>query len=582
MCIWLIIKVGILQEGLVDNQQIVNILNEMARGLEFLDENPFKVRAYRKAAQSIETLDISVSELVAQGKISRIHGVGKAIAAKIEAWDKYGDFTALEEIRSQTPQGLDELLKVPGLGPKRIKSLYQDLGINTIDELSAAGKQGRLSVIKGFSDKSIIKFQKAIEKVISYRGKYLIDISLGYAKEIRDKLMDHGIRAELTGECRRTLEVISRVDVLVENDPSIEKTIQSCFGKACRDNEQNIILDNPEKKMPPVMFHLADKQEYPFRQFLSTGSKEHIDFMKGRARQKGFLLNEDGIFVKDQRLEIKDEKDIYRAVGIPYMPPEIREAIITDYYAPEYTIPELLQNKDMRGTLHNHSTFSDGKTSLRELVFKAREMGYDWIGISDHSMSAYYAGGMSIDDVRMQHNEIDELNRSPEGITILKGIESEILRDGSLDYPPEVLAEFDFVIASIHSHMDMNQDRMTQRIVRAVKNPYTSILAHPCGRLLLSREAYEVDMDAVLKEALHNRVAIELNANPMRLDIDWRLIPGFISSGGKIAIGPDAHSAQGLGDMDYGVMMARKGLLTPDKCLNTLDVDKIRSEFAHR
>jgi DNA polymerase (family 10) len=578
----MIIQVEILQEGLVDNQQIVNILNEMARGLEFLDENPFKVRAYRKAAQSIEALDISVSELVAQGKISGIDGVGKAIAAKIEAWEKYGDFSALEEIRSQTPQGLDELLKVPGLGPKRIKSLHQDLGINTVDELSAANKQGRLSVIKGFSGKGIIKLQQAIEKVISYRGKYLIDISLRYAEEIRDKLIDHGIKAELTGECRRTMEVISRIDILVENDPLIEKNIQSCLGKTYRDAEQNIILDNQHMKMPPVVFRTVDKQEYPFKQFLSTGAKDHIEFMKDRARQKGFILNEDGIFFKDQRLEIKDEKDIYRAVGMPYMPPEIREAIIADYYAPDFIIPELVQNKDLRGTLHNHTTFSDGKTSLRELVFKAREMGYDWIGISDHSKSAYYAGGMNIDDVRGQHKEIDELNRSLEGITILKGIESDILRDGSLDYPSEILAEFDFVIASIHSHMDMNQERMTQRIVRALKNPYTSIFAHPCGRLLLSREAYEVDMDVVLKEALHNRVAIELNANPMRLDIDWRLIPGFTSSGGKIAIGPDAHSGQGLGDMDYGIMMARKGLLTPDKCLNTLDLNKIRSEFAHR
>lgn len=569
------------QGGPVDNQQIIDALLEIADGLEILDDNPFKIRAYRKAAQSILALDIPVSELVRNKEISKIEGVGKAIAEKIDAWVSRGDFSALEQIRAQIPRGFEELLKVPGLGGKRLRLLREQLGINTVDDLLVACKDGRLSGVKGFHTKGIPKLLDAIEKVIDYRGKYLIDVSLQYAGEILDILKDSGLHAQLTGQCRRTMEVITSIDVLVEETPDAHEVIRSCLGDIHPDTALNTISAQPYAKRPPVICHLAGRRDFPMALFFTTGSQEHLERMRRRAGRMHLTLNNTGMFNKDQRMEIRDENDIYKVLGIPFIPPEIREESAERFYAHDYRIPKLLQGEHIKGTPHNHTTFSDGKTLLKDLVHKARELGYAWIGISDHSRSAVYAGGMKCDDIRRQHREIDDLNRSLDKITILKGVESDILRDGSLDYPPEVLREFDFVIASIHSHMDMDKDTMTRRIIKALKNPFTSIFAHPSGRLLLAREPYNVDLDAVLDEALKNRVAIELNANPMRLDIDWRDIPGFTGAGGKIAIGPDAHTAGGLLDMNYGVMMARKGLLAPEACLNTFDVREIRREFKH-
>jgi DNA polymerase (family 10) len=568
--------VGSSQGGPVDNRQIIDALLELADGLEILDDNPFKVRAYRKAAQSIEALAMPVSDLVERGEISRVDGVGKAIADKIEAWVKRGDFSALEEVRSRIPQGIDELLKVPGLGIKRVRMLHEQLGINTLEDLLGAGRRGLLAGIKGFPQKRVLKLEEAVEKVIGYRGKYLIDLSLEYAGEVLGRLREAGLHAELSGECRRKMEVITTIDVLVEKTPQAKRVIREWLPDVPVNDERGIIQAQPNRKRPPVWLHMVEKRDFPLAMFFTTGSKEHVERMQQRARKMQYTLNDTGMFSKDERIEIQDEKDIYRVLGLPYIPPEIREEDAAAYYEQDYHIPRLLEDDHLKGTVHNHTTFSDGKTPLKELVLKACEMGYDWIGISDHSRSAHYAGGMSIDDIKRQHGEIEELSRSIDGITILKGIESDILPDGSLDYPDEVLSAFDFVIASIHSHMDMTGEKMTDRIVQALKNPFTAIFAHPTGRLLLSREPYKLDLDVVLAEAVKNRVAIELNANPMRLDIDWRLIPGFIRAGGKIAIGPDAHVAGGLLDMRYGVMMARKGLLTPDACLNTCDATEIR------
>ncbi|HPJ92566.1 MAG TPA: PHP domain-containing protein [Deltaproteobacteria bacterium] len=564
----------------MDNQQVIDALLALADGLEILDDNPFKVRAYRRAAQSIESLDMPVSQIVEQGEISRIDGVGKAIADKIEAWVIRGDFSALEEVRSRIPHGIDELLKVPGLGVKRVRLLHEQLGVNTLEDLLDACRQGRLEGVKGFPRKRVHELEAAVETVMGYRGKYLLDTSLDYADEVLGRLHRARLHAELSGECRRTMEVISAIDILVEKTSEARGLIRECLADVSVNDKGSVLHIPSERKRPPVHLHLVEKGEFPLAMFFTTGSKEHVERMRDRAREMVYELNDTGMFSGEKRIEVRDEEDIYRELSLPYIPPEIREETVATFYEQDYTIPRLLEGHQIKGTVHNHTTFSDGRTPLKELVQRAREMGYAWIGISDHSKSAYYAGGMSIDDIQRQHREIEALERDIDGITILKGIESDILPDGSLDYPEDVLDSFDFVIASIHSHMDMDRDRMTDRIVQALRNPFTSIFAHPTGRLLLAREPYRVNLDVVLTEALKNHVAIELNANPMRLDLDWRRIPGFIRAGGKIAIGPDAHVAQGLLDMRYGVMMARKGLLTPDACLNTYDVTKIRRTFA--
>ncbi len=562
----------------MDNRQIMEALLELADGLEFLEDNPFKIRAYRKAAQSVSSLDVPVAELVSRGETSRIEGVGKAIAEKIEAWVLRGDFSALEKVSSRVPRGLDELMKLSGLGTKRLRQLHEDLGIATVDELLSACRQGRLSGMRGFPEKKILRLEADIERVIGYRGKFLIDTCLEYAGEILGKLRGSGLKVVLTGECRRTLEVMTAVDLLVEETPGVREIIRTCIGEVPVDEDRDALTFASNPKVPPLRCRFASGKNFAMALFLTTGSGEHIDRMRRQASLMDVTLGEEGLFRGDRRVEIGDEQDIYRLLGAPYIPPEIREGAFEPLKGP---MPALLRSEHLKGTIHNHTTFSDGKSPLRELVLKAREMGYSWIGVSDHSKSAYYAGGMDMDDLRRQQREIDELNGSLDGITVLKGIECDILPDGSLDYPDEVLETFDFVIASVHSHMDMDRKSMTGRIVRALKNPFTTILAHPTGRLLLSRDPYEVDMAVVLEEAIRHSVAVELNANPMRLDIDWRLIPGFTAAGGKIAIGPDAHSARGLLDMNYGVMMARKGLLAPDNTLNTLDLSEIRRAVKH-
>jgi len=566
----------------VNNSEIVRSLLAIADGLEFLGDNPFKIRAYRKAAQSIASLDAPVDSMIEKGELSQIDGVGKAIAAKIEAWVKLDDFSALEKIRDKVPSGMAELVKVPGLGMKRLRLLSDQLGIDTLDDLLDACRKGRLSGIKGFPEKGVERLADAIERVMGYRGRYLINVSLDHAKDMLLRLRASGLNAELTGECRRTMEVITSIEFLVEKSPKAHELIRGCLGDAAVDIDSRTIMAPPSPNTPPVFCRITEREDFPLALFFSTGSKGHLDRMKGIAVEKGLVLGERGITSKDGPVVIRDEKDIYRILGLLYIPAEIREEESGLFSGSDDSVPLLIAGKDVKGTLHNHTTYSDGTAGLRELVMQARDMGYAWIGISDHSQSAYYAGGMSIEEVQRQSREIDELNRDIEGITIFKGIESDILKDGSLDYPDEVLAGFDFVIASIHSHMDMKKEEMTRRIIRALKNPFTTILAHPSGRLLLSREPYEADMDLVLAEALNNRVMVELNANPMRLDVDWRYIPGFVRAGGMISIGPDAHNSRGLDDMSYGIMMARKGLVSAEDCLNTLDAPGVRKVFSGR
>lgn len=563
--------------GFLNNRSIAAALLDMARALEFLEENPFKVQAYRRAAEAIMRLDEPVHEILERGDLPLVPGIGKAIAARIEAWVKDRDFSDLEEMHSKLPQGLDELLKVPGLGFKRIRALQRERSITTVEELLDAIRQGRLAGLRAFPKKFVAGLPEAIEKVMSYRGKYLINQCMAFAHEFLSRLNSRGFRAELTGECRRTREILERIDLLVEGfSGDSARIVQALDSPPVRADGNTLTIASPSGR-PPVHIQIVSRDTFAVRLLLTTGSDEHVSELKKLAGSMGFELGEQGITRDGHPVAVQDEEDIYSLLGIQYLPPEVREGRDIELARGfAHTLPHLVRREDIMGTIHNHTTYSDGRSSLEEMVLASRERGYRWIGISDHSQSAFYAGGMDKESVARQHGEIDELGRTLSGITILKGIESDILADGSLDYPEGILAGFDFVVASIHTQMDMDLKSMTKRIIRAIRNPYTSILAHPTGRLLLAREPYAVHMEAVLEEALRYRVAVELNANPMRLDIDWRLIDSFASQGGIVVISPDAHSVEGLDDMEYGIMMARKGFLSPQACLNTWDVEEAR------
>lgn len=564
----------------MDNRLIARYLLEMARGMEYLDESPFRVQAYRKAAQSILETPVPVSEMVEQGRLSGIPGVGKGIASTIEAWVRDRDFSAVEELNARLPRGLDELLKIPGLGFKRIRALHTQLSVETLDDLQEAIRQGKLSGMRAFPRKFVDSLPRSLERVMSYRGKLLISAGLSRAEAMILQLASRGVKARATGQCRRFAEVIERIDILVECSGEDREKILDSLGEPHAVIRNDTVAVPPSPGGPVTELHLVPRERLSLRLLLTTGSDAHILALRKLASEMGAEIGEDEITLRGRPVSVSAEEDIYRLLGLQYLPPEVREGRDSELArARTNAVPALLEIGDIRGTIHNHTDRSDGVSSLPAMVRGAMERGYRWIGISDHSKSAYYAGGLDEEAVALQHREISALGGKLPEITIFRGIESDILADGSLDYPPEILRRFDFVIASIHSHMEMSRQAMTKRIIKALRNPFTTILAHPTGRLLLAREPYEVDMDAVLEEALKNRVAVELNANPMRLDLDWRLMDSFVTQGGIIAIGPDAHSVDGLDDMTYGVMIARKGFVTPQACLNTRDARDVKEWF---
>jgi len=556
----------------MDNRRIAGLLMEAAEALEYLDE-PFKARAYRRAASSVADSIVPLAELAAAGRLTELGGIGKGLETLLTDWVVKADFSALEGLRAQLPAGISEIRKVPGLGNSKIKILHA-LGVETLEDLAVACDTGKLSSIKGFTPRHIGRMRRAVDDILAYRGRFLLDEGLAEAHYLLGLMSKAGIESTLTGEARRGRETLSGVDILLKESPSSMAALDRIMGEADIMTERT--LTYLRERSIPVTCHIAPGDAFAASLFLTTGSRAHTGRIASLARAHGLDIRPEGLFAAGNRVSLPDEQALYALLGLSYIPPELREEGGREVdLAGRGALPELINASDIIGTIHNHTTYSDGKSSLKELVMSARELGYAWIGISDHSVSARYAGGMNLKAVRRQQAEIESL-RAEAGIAVLGGVECDIQRDGSLDYPDEVLATFDFVIASIHTHMDMDAAAMTGRIITALKNPRTSILAHPTGRLLLARQAYELDIDAVLEEAIKQRVVVELNAHPWRLDLDWRLIERFTDAGGLIAISPDAHECAGLSDMRYGIMMARKGMLTAARCLNAFDLERAR------
>ncbi|HQP31403.1 MAG TPA: PHP domain-containing protein [Deltaproteobacteria bacterium] len=556
----------------MDNRRIAGLLREAAEALEYLDE-PFKARAYRKAASTVADMQVPLAELAAAGRLTELDGIGKGLETLLTDWAVKADFQALQGLRAQLPAGISEIRKVPGLGNSKIKALHA-LGVETLEDLADACDSGRLSGLKGFTARHIGRIRRAVDDIMAYRGRFLLDEGLSEAHHLLGLMADAGITAVLTGECRRGYETLAGVEILITETPAAMAALDRIMGEP--DIMTDRCLSYMRERPVPVNCHIAPEEGFVASLFLSTGSRDHTDRIASLARAQGLAIRPEGVFAADRRLHLRDEEALYARLGLSYIPPELREEGGREIeLAGRGALPELIDAGDIVGTIHNHTTFSDGKTPPAELVAAARELGYAWIGISDHSVSARYAGGMNLKAVKKQHLEIEAL-RGEAGIEVLKGVECDIQPDGSLDYPDEVLAGFDFVIASIHTQMDMDASAMTDRIITALRNPRTSILAHPTGRLLLARSAYALDIDAVLEEAIRQRVVVELNAHPWRLDLDWRLIERFTAAGGMIAISPDAHERSGLKDMRYGIMMARKGMLTAAQCLNSLDSEHAR------
>jgi DNA polymerase (family 10) len=566
----------------MQKKPVSDILENIAMLLEIKGENPFKSRAYYNAAKALSGIT-NLEELVKEKRLREIKGIGEALSQKIEEYSKTGTMAYYEELTQVVPESLLELMQIPNLGPKKIKVLYDELEITNIGELEYACKENRLIHLTGFGEKTQENVLKGIEFFKRHKGEFLFGDVYQEAERIRQRLSTivDPIWAEVCGSIRRRKEVVRDMDILVaaENHEKITSFFVSM-------PEVDQVLVTGETKTSVRMksgieadLRVVTRQEFPYALVYFTGSKEHNVRLRGIAKKKGWKLNEYGIFDGDNLVTCKSEEEIYRALGLPYIPPELREDSGEIEAAEQDKLPSLIQHEDIRGIFHVHTDFSDGVDSLERMVEAAQKFGFSYLGVSDHSKTAYYAGGLKHDAILKQWEVIDTLNKKNSTFRIFKGIESDILSDGSLDYDDSILEGFDFVIASVHSGFTMKKDDMEERILKAMKNPYTTILGHPTGRLLLSRDGYQVDMMRIIDCAAQNHVILELNASPYRLDIDWRYLKYAKDKGVMISINPDAHAVAGLEEVFFGVNIARKGWQESKDILNTRDVNDIKEIF---
>lgn len=567
----------------MSNAELASLLLEVADILEFLEENPFKAKAFRNAARSIASLEGEAARLVEQGLIHTVKGIGPSIAAVLTAWVVSRDFSFLHELRSRLPEGYEELRKVAGLGAARLRVLWKELGIERLEDLQRAVREGRLEGVKGFSMRHIRRIEASVEEILSLRGLYRLDEAWAWMSRISKVFEGAGIRHSPTGVCRRAMETIASLEFVCEDEgrgsPLVGGVLASLGMERVGFADGWEVFSNPLG--PGVRVFLCGSDEFASALFVTTGAHGHVEHARRMAEQLCVDITPRGVFKEGRKLRILSEEEIYAMLGVRYVPAEVREGRDREW-ALEAGTGDLVDESSMEGVFHVHTSMSDAKAPLPVMIRAAVERGYTWVGISDHSKSAYYAGGLSERDLIHQMEEIRKLNETLEGMVVFSGVESDILADGSLDYSDDVLKRLDFVIASVHSHFDMSRSAMTERVIKAVSNPCTTMLGHPTGRLILARRPYELDVDAVLKEAVRYGVIIELNAHPMRLDIDWRLVEDFVSEGGMIAINPDAHAPEGFDDMRYGIIMARKGLLPRSSCVNCMDAEAVRRLLERR
>ncbi|MBB5397664.1 DNA polymerase/3'-5' exonuclease PolX [Mucilaginibacter sp. AK015] len=552
----------------MENKPIARALRLLSQLMELHEVNPFKIKSIANAAFKVDKLPFPLAGKTVS-ELEKIDGIGKSLAAKIAELLATGTMTELQEMLAQTPDGVIEMMGIKGIGPKKVAIIWKELGIENAGELYYACNENRLIEAKGFG----LKTQEEIIKVLEFRmagnGKFLYAQVENEVKALMEEI--RGIFPDalkhIAGEFRRRSPIISEV-VIVVGSLNQEIAYQAL---AELDTLKNVTLSGTHISAELnngllVDIICVDKANYYYELFINTGDTEHVDAVLARINTP---------------LELPETEElIYQKAGLAWMPAELREGKSFIEKAAADNLPTLISYHDLKGTLHNHSTWSDGVNTLEEIALYCRdELKLEYLGISDHSKSAFYAKGLSIERVLQQHEEIDHLNKKLEGFRIFKGIESDILNDGSLDYPDEILKRFDFIVASIHANLKMQEDKATARLIKAIENRYTTILGHPTGRLLLSRKGYDIDHKKVIDACAANKVVIEINSNPLRLDLDWRWHQYALNKGVMLSINPDAHRNAGFHDMYYGINVARKGGLTKDMCLNALSITEITEVF---
>lgn len=552
----------------MENKPIARKLRLLSQLMELHEENPFKIKSIANAAFKVDKLPYPVAGKTF-AELEKIDGIGKSTAGKITELLEKGIMTDLDDLLAKTPEGIVEMMALKGIGPKKIATIWKELGIENIGELFYACNENRLVEAKGFGLKTQEEIRKVIEFNMASHGKFL------YAKveqEAKDFLAQlKGIfpdaLAEFAGEFRRYCEIINTLSIVLGSNAP-ETTANTLLSSEILNNitaNKNHITGHLENGLTVEI--VCVENDYFYKElFIQTGDEEHV---------KAVLEK-----VADVIDQPTSEELIYQKAGLAFIEPELREGITFIERAEKNTLPQLINHADLKGTLHNHSTWSDGINTVEEMALYCRdELKLEYLGMCDHSKSAFYAKGLSIERVLQQQEEIDHLNKKLNGFHIFKGIESDILYDGSLDYPDEILKRFDFIVASVHSILKMDEDKATSRLIRAIENPYTTILGHPTGRLLLSRNGYPINYKKVIDACAANNVVIEINANPLRLDLDWRWHQYALDKGVWLSINPDAHRKEGFLDMYYGTLVARKGGLYKERCLNALSLQEIGKFF---
>ena len=565
--------------GKIDKHEVAAILGEIGELLELKGENPFKTRAYHNAARAIEGVDREIEDLVKTGDLREIQGIGEKIAEKIETLVRSGKLPYYEELKSSVPSGLVDMLRIPGLGPKRAVALHQKLGVKSVRELEYACHENRLVDLPGFGEKSQAKILQGIEFVKRHAGSFLWSEAWKQAETLLARLREvPAVRqVEVGGSLRRRKEVVHDVDLLAasEHPEDVVKRFVKLPGVehllAAGDTKGSVVLTSGIQ----VDLRVVRPKEFPFALHYFTGSKAHNIAVRGLAQKKGYKLNEYGLWKGSKGIPCASEEELFAKLGLAWIPPEMREDTGEIAAAAKGEIPRLVDLDDLKGVFHTHSTWSDGSATIEQMARAAQKLGLSYLGLSDHSRSAAYAGGLPEEAIGKQHAEIDALNARLKNFRVLKGIECDILPDGKMDYPDKILARFDFVIGSVHSRFNMSEREMTARICRALANPHVSWIGHPTGRLLLAREGYPVDLHAIVDTAAKHGKFVELNAHPLRQDLDWQACRYAKKKGVPVSINPDAHSTGGIADIRYGIGTARRAWLTKEDVLNALPLDKV-------
>jgi len=571
------------------NLKLAAIFEEIADLLEIKGENPFKIRAYRKGARAISLLAADVAQLAASGELQSVDGIGKALAAKAEEWLATGRINYHETLLAEIPRGLIDVMKVPGIGPKLAKRLFDELGVKSLADLAEAVKAGRVQHVRGLGPKAEQAIARALAQMEQVRGRTPIGEALATGGALLEEVrkLPGVIRAELAGSLRRMAETVGDLDIVVaaqDSAPVMEgftslAGIDAVLAKGA--TKSSIIIRGGLQ----VDLRVVPPEAYAAALHHFTGSKEHHVRLRELAHKRGWSISEYGLKEIDSENVVhpESEEELYRLLGLPYIPPELREGRGEIERALAGSLPELVTLEHIRGDLHVHSTWSDGRSSLVEIAQAAKSLGYEYVAICDHSKALRIANGLTADDLRRQKEEIARAMEEVPGLRLLRGVEVDILADGSLDLDDEILEELDVVVASIHSGLRQDGEQLTRRLVRAIEHPHVDIIGHPTGRILGERAAYDVDIDGVIEAAVRSRTALEINASPDRLDLKDTLAQRAAEAGVILVIDTDAHDTGELGAfMRFGVAVARRAWLGPEQILNTKPLDELLAWLGRR